>query len=457
MKTSKIEKQLKKEIKAAAASNFLNIASKCNEKEVVFEKRLVVEQGVAPKNESSHFIKNTVIALLIALVLALAGILLINQLRNESKGGSFIIDINPSLEIVYNENTEVTQINALNEDAEVLLCNLELVGKSYKDAVGLLMDNCVKLGYLSPSREDNAIMTTALLENGEKSEEMTQEIKELFYKEFENRRMHGVVIAGFENSELKQEAEKYGIDTQKYSLIQEYLSLGGELDEEKYAKTSIRELYSFIYEKTKAQKNAKIESLNSKANEIDSALLDALSDVNKLLASKIENLSSIEDVERYSSYIISISQYASQVGNNKDDKYQVVIHNVLAFFDKILEKETDTEIVNLINEIKKNIESQYEELLKARDELCELNKTPQEKMNERLDKFSSEITSDKDIILPSQPKKEEDYKNEWNEYKEKWNEERKNDLSKKPPENDLSKTPESLVPDNSPTEENKNH
>ncbi len=457
MKTSEIEKQLKKEIREAAASDFSNIASKCNEKEVVFEKRPVVEHGIAPKNESSHSIKNTVIALLTALVLALAGILLINQLRNESKGGSFIIDINPSLEIVYNENTEVTQINALNEDAEVLLCNMELVGKSYKEAVGLLMDNCVKLGYLSPSREDNAIMTTALLENGEKNEDMTQEIKELFYKEFENRRMHGVVIAGFENSELKQEAEKYGIDTQKYSLIQEYLSLGGELEEKEYAKTSIRELYSFIYQKNKEEKTAKIESLNSKANEIDRELLDALSNVNKLIASKIENLSSIEDVERYSSYIISISQYASQVGNNKDDKYQSVIQNVSAFFDNILEKETDAEIINLIKETKTDIEFQYEELSKAQKELGELNKTPQDKMNERLDKFSSDIKGDTDVILPPQPPKEEDYINEWNEYKEKWNEERKNDLSKKSPENDLSKTPESLVPDNSPTEENKNH
>lgn len=66
----------------------------------------------------------------------------------------------------------------------MLLYGTELAGKNYEEAAEILFDRCVKLGYFSASRENNAVLVSASLSEGGKDEKMTLEMKKLLSEEF---------------------------------------------------------------------------------------------------------------------------------------------------------------------------------------------------------------------------------------------------------------------------------
>lgn len=79
--------------------------------------------------------------------------------------GYLIFDINPSFELVYNQDLEVTAMQPLNEDAVLLLQGLELNGKLY-DTLEWLLERSVSLGYLDSDQEQNFIFIS-LIQPGE--------------------------------------------------------------------------------------------------------------------------------------------------------------------------------------------------------------------------------------------------------------------------------------------------
>ncbi|MFQ7076593.1 MAG: hypothetical protein ACLRSW_00805 [Christensenellaceae bacterium] len=96
---------------------------------------------------------------------------------------------------------------------------------------------------------------------------MTLEMKKLLSEEFSSNKIRGVVITGVDNPDLEREAAKYGIDAQKYALIQTYLALGGKLAEEENKNILVRDLYSFISEKQEELKEEEIAELETQTSE----------------------------------------------------------------------------------------------------------------------------------------------------------------------------------------------
>ncbi len=68
------------------------------------------------------------------------------------------IDINPSFGITVDEEGNVKEIDALNEDAAVVLVGVELEGKPYVEVYAYIIENCVKLGYLSQDGEVSVVI-----------------------------------------------------------------------------------------------------------------------------------------------------------------------------------------------------------------------------------------------------------------------------------------------------------
>jgi hypothetical protein len=66
------------------------------------------------------------------------------------------LDINPSLLVSLDEEAIVVKAQPLNQEAERLLQNLHLPGKSAEEAIGLILEEAFLYNYLRPS-EDNAI------------------------------------------------------------------------------------------------------------------------------------------------------------------------------------------------------------------------------------------------------------------------------------------------------------
>lgn len=388
MKIKDIEKQLKNEIEAHSPS-FEDVLSKCKENEstdnLIKEKCLVpATAGVPTRLQTSRSKLSYVLPVALIAVLAIIVIFIcLPPKANELTGGYFVIDINPSFEISYDKDGNVLAVTALNEDAEVLLYELELKGKSYTEAIGLIVDNCVKLGYLSPQRQDNAILTTAISEQGVKDEKMTEKIKAIFSDTLTQKNVQGEVLTGVQDEELNSEAQKYGIDGQKLSLIQKYIDVGGEIEETQYSEISIRELYYSISQKEKDAKAEKIDNLKNEASKLETELNDKI----------ISGLDGLKDIipedSEFKSQLEALIENANNGGAGSH------IDGLIEMLEGIENSELGLIIPNFVSGLKTELESKNEEIKKANDQLTELNKTVEEKKNDRLNSEENKNWQDK--------------------------------------------------------------
>ncbi|QWB95739.1 hypothetical protein KHQ89_07350 [Mycoplasmatota bacterium] len=67
------------------------------------------------------------------------------------------VDINPSVELVINQREKVIYVNALNEDAEVLLMDLDLIGLDVDEAMDLIIEKSIALGYIDVDSEETIV------------------------------------------------------------------------------------------------------------------------------------------------------------------------------------------------------------------------------------------------------------------------------------------------------------
>lgn len=267
MKKSDIEKRLKSDLQSATPANFDAVWKRCERADVAVgglresatEKTLVVAgaQGGTRRIGGRSF---GFAALALAFVLAVA--IIFGAAAGLFGGGSWkmskgylLLDINPSVEIDYDETGNVTGVVGLNNDGKVLLYGLEddLTGKTYEEVLATLFDRCIQLGYFSADYDTNAVLVSATsTDKGALDKEMTELVRTWLSEKFVDKKICGVAIAGKENNSLKNEAAQYGVNIQKYELICEYLALAkalGEdvaIEESEYATISIRELYEEI-------------------------------------------------------------------------------------------------------------------------------------------------------------------------------------------------------------------
>ena len=92
----------------------------------------------------------------------------------------FGIDINPSIDLMLDENDEVVWVLAKNKHAEILLSGENFVGKHVKDATDKIIKLAARAGYFSTSPEQelnitNAVLISAVSENTEKQQSLTPE------------------------------------------------------------------------------------------------------------------------------------------------------------------------------------------------------------------------------------------------------------------------------------------
>lgn len=293
MRRTEIENQLKKELSVSSHSDFSKIITKCQGKSgngVSVSELALADGGTRGRLGwiSAIFGAFILVTLAMFFILYDFGV-------KPSSSGYFVIDINPSIKIAYDENGLVTEVVPLNEDASVLLVDLDLTSKKPDEAVDLLFEKCIQLGYFSPERENNAVLASATTDNGEKDEKMTEYVKELFSDKFSKKQMLGVVITGIENEELNAQASEFGIDSQKYALILSYSELGGALEPEKYSSVSISELYQMISDKEGELKKEEIKRIESERDNAISSVSSAMISHIEALIERLSELYSVDE------------------------------------------------------------------------------------------------------------------------------------------------------------------
>ena len=133
------------------------------------------------------------------------------------------LDINPSVELIVSKDEIVLYTGALNNDAEVLLVDLALVGLNAKIVLDRIIEQALNLGFILPDEEDITINIDTLSISQELKEMILSRVREGVNEAFETRAIFGKAVEASFPQDLIDEATELGVSPALYRLIQTVL------------------------------------------------------------------------------------------------------------------------------------------------------------------------------------------------------------------------------------------
>ncbi len=129
---------------------------------------------------------------LLSLLLVFVSILLLASCGNDAPESTRVtIDVNPSFELIVDEDKKVVSVTALNDDASVLLYGEALVGKTAEEATEIIVNLTVKAGYIDSETEQKVSISVS--GDTKFQEKLEKEIAEKAEKVFEESGVKAVV------------------------------------------------------------------------------------------------------------------------------------------------------------------------------------------------------------------------------------------------------------------------
>ncbi|MDD2203075.1 MAG: hypothetical protein PHT75_01200 [Bacilli bacterium] len=211
--------------------------------------------------------KNILIVTIIILVAAIVCYLIFNYF---SKSLSYVnISINPSVELAINNNNIVEEVIPINEEADIIVSDLELVGMNIDEASETIIDAAIETGYIDEYSYENIIVVTAADDNEQVRQRIEERVMETINKRFENKEIFPVVITGA-SDEIKAEAAKYDISIGKTLIINRAVLLDTSLTKDELVTLSVKEIQQEIKDVVTARHEASTlskEELKTKLQE----------------------------------------------------------------------------------------------------------------------------------------------------------------------------------------------
>ncbi len=205
---------------------------------------------------SVFFLRQRVIATLVAAcfcMIALAGGTYTYQ---NGKVDSVIgIDVNPSVELSVNKKNKVLSANALNEDAESIMQDMDLKGVDLNTAVNAVIGSMVTHGFFSDL--DNAVLVTVSNDSISKASSLRFEVVSDIQNTLEQNKVRAVVYDQqvIEEAEVKKLAEEYKISYGKAYFLRELILQNSSLtmdDMKELAPLTMEEIAKVITERSYA-------------------------------------------------------------------------------------------------------------------------------------------------------------------------------------------------------------
>lgn len=257
------------------------------------------------------------------------------------------IDINPSIELIVSPKEKVVYANPLNEDGELLLANLDLIGLDLDVALELIIDEAIDLGFIDIDAEETLVSVNTISRDENLGEKIQTRAKEHINNAFMDRAMMGrAQDKGFTPDELA-EAESYGvtpgflklaksvIEYDDTILLEDALLLSQQelMDILKEARTANKEMMFALREEFHAQRNEIFNEYHPQivALEAEIAQLEALIEAEEgdLVAlqadldQKLLDLAALQDTFRQAMEQLRIS-FQAEIDDEKD---QLMIMN----------------------------------------------------------------------------------------------------------------------------------
>ncbi len=202
---------------------------------------------------------------------------------NATPASYVVIDINPSVELTVSEEGIVLTATAVNDDATVLLSQVEITGKTIEEASALLADKSIELGFIAEGNREISITvcgTTVELET-----EVFHKIKDQFCSHVQEKCHFNLGVQRDMLLSLKTELETLKAENpdneaiQKlniahYRMIVSAMEKDGTLTLEAALKMSTKELVGLIKERAAKHISKELEKLYQKAEQERQAAYD---------------------------------------------------------------------------------------------------------------------------------------------------------------------------------------
>ncbi len=166
-----------------------------------------------------------------SLALVLMGAFILTRLLREelsippAPNTTIAFDVNPSLSIEVNTDERVTAIDALNEDATVIVDELSVLDLPLDDAVDAIVASLLRYGYLTT--EQNSILISVDTADGETSDSLQRRIADRIAAYLAEDEIEAAVITqDFDKDEAPPSATDDGTSPARAGFIQKILDTG---------------------------------------------------------------------------------------------------------------------------------------------------------------------------------------------------------------------------------------
>ena len=161
---------------------------------------------------------------------------------NYSVASTVSLDVNPSIEIQVNKKEEVLAVNPRNEDAQIVVGDMDFKGSNLDVAVNALIGSMLRNGYLNELA--NSILISVDNQDPAKSAELQERLANEINAVLQSGTFDGAVLSQSisADSKLRELADTYGITLGKAQLIQQITQQSAFYSFEDLVPLSINEL-----------------------------------------------------------------------------------------------------------------------------------------------------------------------------------------------------------------------
>lgn len=152
------------------------------------------------------------------------------------------LDVNPSISIDIDQEETVVAVQALNDDAEKVIGDMDLQGTDLDVTVNALIGSMLKNGYLDEAK--NSILVTVENDDQARGDELKTQITNDIKKAFSEDGLEAAVLSQTltEDEEIDALAQQYGISKGKAAFIRELVGNDTTLTFESLAPLSVQEI-----------------------------------------------------------------------------------------------------------------------------------------------------------------------------------------------------------------------
>lgn len=185
--------------------------------------------------------------LIIALVLSVTLIACSSTIEEAQGESLLVIDINPSIEFVLDDEDNVISYTFNNADAEIAAGDIDFVGMHYEDAIDTFMNAAVQTGYIDVSTTDNTVIITFGNDDMAVENQLQTQAETRAQNFLEEHKIGGAVLSGqIVYEELQTLADQYDISIGKARMVQSALATDETLTEQELAEMPMNDLMELI-------------------------------------------------------------------------------------------------------------------------------------------------------------------------------------------------------------------